>query len=109
MNKNFAVRITIADLARLCHSSQTHFMRVFKKQMKMTAYAYLEQVRMFHALEGIRHSAASIAEVAVSAGFYDHSAFVKRFKKFTGSTPLRHRREYQAKGSVIHHLPMPGL
>jgi AraC-like DNA-binding protein len=36
-------------------------------------------------------------QIALDCGFYDHSAFVKRFKKFTGTTPLRYRRQEQTK------------
>jgi AraC-like DNA-binding protein len=54
-------------------------------------------VRIHHATEALKHSARSILDIAQDCGFYDHSAFVKRFKKFTGTTPLRYRREEQAK------------
>jgi transcriptional regulator GlxA family with amidase domain len=77
--------------------------------MKMTPYAFVEQARVFHAVDAILHTAASIAQIALDCGFYDHSSFVKRFKKFTGTTPLRHRREYQAriKGDRAMVLPEP--
>ena len=49
----------------------------------------------------------AVAEVALASGFYDHSAFVKRFKKFTGTTPLRYRREEQAKLKADHAIALP--
>jgi len=112
ITKNYADTITIAELARLCSFSGNHFMRLFKTQMKMTAYAFVEQVRMFHAMDAIQHTTTSIVEIALDCGFYDHSAFVKRFKKFTGTTPLRHRREHRAglkpdRGIVLPELSAP--
>jgi AraC-like DNA-binding protein len=95
--ENYAGRIRIGQLARLCAYSESQFTRLFKRRMKMTAYAFVEQVRMQHALDLIQHSATSITQIALESGFYDHSAFVKRFKKFTGTTPLRHRRQHQAR------------
>jgi AraC-like DNA-binding protein len=65
--------------------------------MKMTAYAFVEQVRIHHALEALKRTATGIIQIAIDCGYYDHSAFVKRFKKFTGTTPLRYRRDEQAK------------
>ncbi len=97
VTEHYAERITIGRLAKLCSYSESQFTRLFKQHMKLTAYAFVEQVRMHHALDAIEHSAASIARIALDSGFYDPSAFVKRFKKFTGATPLRHRRKQQAK------------
>lgn len=95
--ESYAERITIGDLAKRCSYSESQFTRLFRQHMKMTAYAFVEQVRMHHAIETLKHSATSIIQIALDCGFYDHSAFVKRFKKFTGTTPLRYRREEQAK------------
>ncbi len=107
VNRHFAGAITVAELARRCSYSETHFMRVFKRHLKMTPYAFVEQVRIFHAIDAIRHSNRTIAEIANACGFYDHSAFVKRFKKFSGTTPLRHRREHQKQMDSQHPIALP--
>jgi AraC-like DNA-binding protein len=60
--------------------SESHFMRVFKQRLNMTAYVFIEQVRMLQAMESLKQSNASITQVALDCGFYDHSAFAKRFK-----------------------------
>jgi AraC-like DNA-binding protein len=108
VSRHYAERITIAALAKRCAFSESHFTRVFKQRMKITPHAFVEQVRLFHAMEAIRRDAASIAEIAANCGFYDPSSFVKRFKKFAGTTPLRYRREHQArlKGERAMALPV---
>ena len=105
--RNYAETITIATLARLCSLSESQFMRVFRQSMKMTAQVFVEQVRMFHAIDAIKHSAHSIAHIAMDNGFYDHSAFVKRFKKFTGTTPLNYRRQQQTKLKSERAIALP--
>lgn len=105
ISHRYTERITIAALARRCAFSESHFMRVFKQRMKMTPYAFVEQVRMFHATEALQHGAASVAEIASNCGFYDPSSFVKQFKKFTGSTPLKYRREHQTKSGTTLAIP----
>lgn len=105
ISRHYAERITIAALAKRCAYSESHFMRVFKQRMKMTPYAFVEQVRMFHAIEALQHSAKSVAEIASNCGFYDPSSFVKRFRKFTGSTPLKHRRQHRLKESTTLAIP----
>lgn len=96
VSKHFAQRITIEELATLCGVSTSHFMRIFKERLKMTAYSFVEQVRMHNAIEALKMGTTGITQIALDCGFYDHSAFVKRFKKFTGETPLNYRRQHQA-------------
>ena len=59
----------------------------------MTAYAFVEQVRIHHALEALRHSATSIIQIALDSGFYDHSAFTRAFRSATGMTPSEFRTQ----------------
>ncbi len=109
VSKHYAQSITIRELAVECQISASHFMRVFKQQLNMTAYAFVEQVRMFQAMESLKHSDARITQIALDCGFYDHSAFVKRFKKFTGTTPLRFRQNYQLQFNSNQTLILPKI
>ena len=95
MSRHFSEPLTVADLARLCGYSERHFMRLFKARMQVSPHRFLEQVRMFHAIEALRRTNRPIATVAAECGFHDASAFVKRFKRFAGTTPLRYRRDQQ--------------
>lgn len=70
----------------------------------MTAYSFVEQVRMFHAIDLLKHTKDSILHIAVACGFYDHSAFIKRFKKFPGNTPLQFRRSHQSLDELFQLL-----
>jgi transcriptional regulator GlxA family with amidase domain len=83
-------------------------MRVFKQRMKMTPYAFVEQVRMFHAIDALRRTATSVAEIAIDCGFYDPSSFVKRFRRFTGLTPLAYRRQQQDRTRPALAIPRVG-
>jgi len=55
ITENYAERITIGELARKCGYSESQFTRLFKLHMKMTAYAFVEQVRLHHAIEALKH------------------------------------------------------
>jgi len=109
VSRNYAEPITIEKLASLCDISESHFMRVFKQQLNMTANTYVEQVRMFQAIELLKHGDASITQIALDCGFYDHSAFVKRFKKFTGTTPLHYRRTRQQQSGSDQPSVLPRI
>ena len=109
ISKHYPDKIQNATLARACGFSESHFMRLFKDRIKMTPRAYLEQVRMFHAIEAIKHRNESVAAVAIDCGFYDHSSFVKRFKTYTGTTPLHYRRKFQADHQHERPMTLPDL
>jgi len=109
VTRHYSEPITIHDLSGLCNMSESHFMRVFKQRLNMTAYAFVEQVRLFQAMESLKHSGARITQIALDCGFYDHSAFVKRFKKFTGTTPLRFRQNYQSQFNSNQALIFPKI
>ena len=68
--------------------------------MKTSTRNFLEQVRMFHAIDGIKHSNRPIAEIAIDCGFYDHSSFVKAFKRFA---------EYQRRLKSERGMALPEL
>lgn len=107
MSKDFAQQLTVAELARECGYSERHFMRLFKDRMAVTPHRFLEQVRMFHALDSLRHSSHSVATIAETCGFHDASAFSKRFKRFTGTTPLRYRRGHREEIKRQRGLAIP--
>jgi AraC-like DNA-binding protein len=73
----------------------------------MTAYSFVEQVRLHHAMELLKKGTTGITQIAIDCGFYDHSAFVKRFKKFTGTTPLNYRRQHQAAFANERPIVLP--
>lgn len=71
-------------------------MRLFRDQMGVTAHRFLEKVRVSEAGRMLRTTSLPIADVAVACGFYDHSAFIKRFRRHTGLAPLAYRKSGHA-------------
>ena len=92
MMRDYALRLSVADLARECGLSSSHFMRLFRRRMGKTAHQFFELVRIDEARRQLRETSSSVADVAVACGFYDASAFVKRFRRHTGLTPLAYRK-----------------
>lgn len=91
MMRDYSSRLSVADLAGECGLSASHFMRLFRRRMGKTAHQFFEQVRIAEARRQLRETALPVAEVAASCGFYDASAFVKRFRLHTGLTPRAYR------------------
>lgn len=108
MTKHYAESVSNAFLARSCGYSERHFIRLFKSRMHQSVRQFLEHVRMFHALDAIRHTNRPIARIARECGFYDHSTFVKRFRRFVGTTPLKCRKVHQSALKVGRAIAIPG-
>lgn len=96
LTKRYAETLKVAALAKDCGYSERHFLRLFKRRLQQSPGQFLEQVRMFHALDAVRHSNRSIAGIADDCGYHDASVFVKRFRRFVGTTPLRCRKAHQS-------------
>lgn len=92
MLRDFGGRLPIATLARECGLSTSHFMRLFRRTMQVTPRAFLEKVRISQASELLCSTTEPIAAIAIRCGFYDHSAFVKRFQRHAGVTPFAYRK-----------------
>lgn len=96
MVRDYGSRLPIGELAAACDLSPGRFMRLFRERMGVTAHQFLEKVRITEAGRLLRTTSLPIAAVARACGFYDHSAFVKRFRRHTGLTPLAYRKSGHA-------------
>lgn len=88
MRERYADRLGLEELSSAAGVNPFQLITVFKRAVGMTPYTYLTQVR----LEAARRSlllGGSIPSAAVSAGFYDQSAFTRYFKRSYGITPLQ--------------------
>jgi AraC-like DNA-binding protein len=86
MRNNYALSISMADLASVAKLSEFHFMRVFHKHTGLTSHAYLTQIRL-EASRRLLLTGLSSADTATSVGFFDQSHLVRHFKRVYGITP----------------------
>lgn len=93
--------VTVQELAGLCHFSEYHFMRFFKRHMNMTCIEYLNQYRLEMASRQLAETELSITNIALESGFNNISYFNRVFKKKFGITP----KEYRQSGNAVHAVP----
>ena len=82
----FARGVSLNELAGHVALSPYYLLRVFRAEVGMPPYAYLESVRIRHAQRLIENG-KSLAEVAAEVGFSSQSHMTRRFKKIIGATP----------------------
>jgi AraC family transcriptional regulator len=84
-------RVTLAGIAREAHASPYHLTRLFRRQIGVPMHRYLLRLRLRNALERLVEPGASLTEVALATGFYDHSHFTNAFRREFGVAPSRLR------------------
>ncbi len=76
----------IANLARDFHMSKDAFEKRFRKTAGTSPKQFSSIVRMKSAIAK-RQKNEDLTSIALNAGFYDQSHFIKEFKLFTGQSP----------------------
>ncbi len=97
------------DIARRLDMSRAHFFRVFKEQTGLTPYQYHLKLKVNRARQMLRHSNASIKQIARALGFRDVYHFSQFFKKQTGiaPTPWRRSQPFEVNEETFQNSPLP--
>ena len=82
----FVQGVSLHDLAQHVALSPYYFLRVFRAEVGMPPYAYLESVRIRHA-QRLIETGKPLAQVAIEVGFSSQSHMTRHFKKIIGTTP----------------------
>jgi AraC-like DNA-binding protein len=88
MQDRYREQLTLEEMGQVVGLTPFQLIGLFKRTIGLTPHAYLTQVRLKAAIREMRHG-ASIAEAALSVGFYDQSALTNHFKRAYGITPLQ--------------------
>ncbi|WP_444912931.1 helix-turn-helix domain-containing protein [Microbulbifer sp. PAAF003] len=85
--------LKLADLAFLCHMSESTFTRKFKQVYGSSATKYITSKRMEKAQQLILNSDLSLTEVALECGFDELSYFSRVFKQHYQVAPSQMRKK----------------
>lgn len=89
LEKNYNRTIPVVELSDLTHLSESHFLRLFKKNIGISPIRYLQNLRIEKAKEYIKDG-NSFTDVAYETGFFDQSHFNKYFKINVGMIPKQY-------------------
>lgn len=78
---------SIAEIADMCHVSQSYFRSLFKKYSGVSPINYQINAKIERAKYLLTHEHMTVGEVAEYMGFSDDAYFCKLFKKYTGLSP----------------------
>ncbi len=87
---------TISELAAEARCSPEHLIRLFRKAIGLSPYAYLSRCRAERAAALLLQSPAPIAEIAQRVGWSEPCHFARRFRRHYGLTAS----EFRARGQT---------
>jgi AraC family transcriptional regulator len=94
LRENVDGRVRLADLAKECDLSVSHFARSFKASFGITCHRWLTDRRIELAQDLLARTSARLADIATQTGFSDQAAFTRTFHRLVGVTPSEWRREH---------------
>ncbi|WP_240500441.1 helix-turn-helix domain-containing protein [Pseudomonas syringae] len=93
MINKMAQGVSIAQVARECALSRSHFSRAFKSATGYAPRDWLRQEKITRAKELLSHRSMSISEICLECGFSDQSHLTRTFTKVVGVSPRRWRTQ----------------
>jgi AraC family transcriptional regulator len=84
--------VALAELARECRLSVSHFSRAFRRSMGVAPHRWLMNRRVELAKDLLRDRESSLSEIALRCGFADQSHFTRVFTRRAGVSPGAWRR-----------------
>ncbi|MDO3412445.1 helix-turn-helix domain-containing protein [Saccharibacillus sp. CPCC 101409] len=97
ISSNYRRELELKDLAALAGCSVRQLQRRFKQEKQLGPMEYVIQLRMENASRMLRHTEASVGEIAERIGYRDTYYFSRAFKKVYGVPPLHYRLAQAAK------------
>ncbi|MBS6196623.1 MAG: helix-turn-helix domain-containing protein [Clostridiales bacterium] len=88
---NFQKQISLHDLAEKLYLSNAYLSKYIKKRFGLSFLEYVNNVRLFHAVDEMIYSHKKITRIALDNGFPTTAAFNKVFKSVYHMTPSAYR------------------
>jgi AraC family transcriptional regulator len=92
VSAHFRESIGLTDVARAAGVHPVHLAQTFRRRYGQTVGECVREMRVEFAARALGNREQPIAEIALMAGFADHSHFARTFKAYTGATPSEYRR-----------------
>lgn len=90
---NYQNQISLYDLAQKLYLSNAYLSKYIKKNLGLTFLEYLNNIRLFHAVDELLYSSKSLTRIAMDNGFPTSAAFTKIFQAVHGESPSAYRKK----------------
>jgi transcriptional regulator GlxA family with amidase domain len=97
IEKNYAEKLTVDELASMFALGRRNLERRFKKATANTVVEYIQRVKIEAAKFSLESSYDNVNEVMYKVGYNDTKAFRTTFRKITGLSPIQYRTKFKQK------------
>lgn len=84
-------KLELEALAEAAGVSKYHFLRIFRRQVEVTPYRYVLDLRLRRAAMALTLTSAPVSTIALDQGFGDLSTFCRQFAAAFGISPRGYR------------------
>lgn len=88
---NYQKQLSLNDLAQKLYLSNAYLSKYIKKHFGLSFLEYVNNIRLFHAVDELVYSEKKITRIALDNGFPTTAAFNKAFKEIYNMTPSAYR------------------
>ena len=104
IQQNYSRSFSLVELSETIGVSKSYLSRIFKKDMGISLWDYLNRFRIQKAKEILLLTDQSISVIATEVGYEDISYFSRVFRETVGCSPRSYRRQAKSLGQ-----PNPNL
>jgi YesN/AraC family two-component response regulator len=94
-HENYARPFLRWEIADAIGVSEDYLSRVFRQELGLSPWEYLNRYRILMATERLCHTSDNIGTVARQVGFKDPAYFSRVFRKVTGLSPSSYREQHR--------------
>jgi AraC-like DNA-binding protein len=94
MQTNVCEALGIDEVARIIGISMGHFIRVFRREVKMSPHQYITRLKIEGATGLLISTSQTVEEISEWLGFKNQFHFSRVFKQCTGLSPSQYRKTY---------------
>ncbi len=93
INDRYSLPLTLEEIAAAVHLSPFHLSRIFRRETGLSPIQYLIRCRMEAAKRLLSTTDESVEKVAELVGYGSPTAFYRQFKRATGASPAKFRKD----------------
>jgi AraC-like DNA-binding protein len=91
--KNFREPIKLEVVAEISNMTSTAFCRYFKSRTNKTVIQFINELRIGYAHKLLAETNYNVEQICFESGFHNVSNFYEQFKKITGKSPFKFRKD----------------
>ena len=94
-HQNYGYALSRLQIAEAIGVSEDYLSRIFRQEMDVSPWEYLNRYRILQAKELLRSTSDAVKNVALQVGFTNPAYFSRVFRNVTGISPSAYREHPQ--------------